>query len=156
MKTHLSPMEYYEDVEVGTTHEFGEYRVTKEEIVEFAERYDPQPFHLDEGAAAESAFGELVASGWHTASMCMRMIVDGPISERASMGARGVDELRWRRPVKPGDTLRVRTEVLRKRPSESDPGRGYVDTAVEGINQDDETVISFVALGMIARREYAE
>ncbi|MFC6717526.1 MaoC family dehydratase [Natrialbaceae archaeon GCM10025810] len=146
-------MQYYEDVEVGETHEFGEYHVTKAEIVEFAERYDPQPFHVDEEAATESAFGELVASGWHTASMCMRLLVDGPISERAGMGARGVDELRWRRPVKPGDVLRVRTEVLRKRPSESDPKRGYVDTAVEGINQDGEVVISYVALGMIGRRD---
>ncbi|WP_436344236.1 MaoC family dehydratase [Natronorubrum sp. FCH18a] len=145
-------MQYYEDIEVGDTREFGEYHVTADEIVEFAERYDPQPFHTDADAAAESAFGELVASGWHTASMCMRMLVDGPIDDRASMGARGVDELRWKRPVKPGDTLSVRTEILDKHVSESDQKRGYVDSRVEGYNQDGDVVVSFIALGMIERR----
>ncbi|WP_254532513.1 MaoC family dehydratase [Natrinema gelatinilyticum] len=149
-------MRYYEDIEVGETQEFGEYHVTKEEIIEFAERYDPQPFHVDEDAAAESAFGELVASGWHTASICMRMLVDGPIQDRASMGARGVDELRWKRPVKPGDTLSIRTEVLDKRVSESDPRRGYVDSRLEGITQNGDVVISWIGLGMIARRNPPE
>ncbi|NUC71490.1 MaoC family dehydratase [Haloterrigena sp. SYSU A558-1] len=145
-------MQYYEDIEVGETQEFGEYTVTKEEILEFAERYDPQPFHTDEEAAAESAFGELVASGWHTASICMRLLVDGSIRDQASMGARGVDELRWNRPVRPGDTLSVRTEVVDKRVSESDPERGYVDSRLEGINQHDEVVISWIGLGMVERR----
>ncbi|OLZ40779.1 acyl dehydratase [Natrinema saccharevitans] len=145
-------MRYYEDIEVGETREFGEYHVTKAEVLEFAERYDPQPFHTDEEAAEESAFGELVASGWHTAAMCMRMLVDGPIQDRASMGARGVDELRWKQPVKPGDTLSVRTEIVDKRVSESDPTRGYVDSKLEGINQDGDVVISWIGLGMIARR----
>ncbi|NUB92595.1 MaoC family dehydratase [Haloterrigena sp. SYSU A121-1] len=145
-------MQYYEDVEIGDTREFGEYTVTKEEILEFAERYDPQPFHTDEEAAEESAFGELVASGWHTASICMRLLVDGSIQDQASMGARGVDELRWNRPVRPGDTLSVRTEVVDKRVSESDPKRGYVDSRLEGINQHDEVVISWVGLGMVERR----
>lgn len=145
-------MEYYEDVEIGTTQEFGEYEVTKGEIFEFAEKYDPQPFHTDEDAAEESAFGELVASGWHTASICMRLLVDGFVDDRASMGARGVDELRWKQPVKPGDTISVRTEVLDKRVSESDPRRGYVDTRIEGTNQHGDVVISWIALGMVARR----
>ncbi|ELZ18000.1 MaoC domain-containing protein dehydratase [Haloterrigena salina JCM 13891] len=145
-------MQYYEDIEVGETQEFGEYTVTKEEILEFAERYDPQPFHTDEEAAEESAFGELVASGWHTASICMRLLVDGSIQDQASMGARGVDELRWNQPVRPGDTLSVRTEVVDKRVSESDPKRGYVDSRLEGINQHDEVVISWVGLGMVERR----
>ncbi|ELY49359.1 MaoC family dehydratase [Natronolimnohabitans innermongolicus] len=145
-------MQYYEDVEIGTTAEYGEYRITKSEIIEFAQQYDPQPFHLDEDAAAESAFGELVASGWHTASVCMRLLVDGYVQDRASMGARGVDELRWKRPVKPGDTLSVRTEVLDKRVSESDPRRGYVETRIEGVNQDGDVVISWIAHGMIERR----
>ncbi|MFB6171837.1 MAG: MaoC family dehydratase [Haloarculaceae archaeon] len=146
-------MRYYEDIEVGETHEFGEYHVTKEEIVEFAEQYDPQPFHTDEEAAAESAFGQLIASGWHTASMCMRMLVEGPMQDRAGMGARGVDELRWRKPVTPGDTLHLRTEIVDKRTSESDPRRGYVDSYMEGRNQDDEVVISWIGLGMVARRD---
>ncbi len=145
-------MRYYEDIEVGETHEFGEYHVTEEEIIEFAEQYDPQPFHTDPEAATESAFGELVASGWHTSAMCMRMLVDGPMTDRASMGARGVDELRWRKPVRPGDTLHLRTEVLDKRVSESDPNRGYIDSKLEGIRQDGEVVISWIGLGMIARR----
>lgn len=149
-------MRYYEDIEVGETREFGEYHVTKAEILEFAERYDPQPFHTDEDAAQESAFGELVASGWHTAAMCMRMLVDGPIQDRASMGARGVDELRWHRPVRPGDTLSVRTEVVDKRVSESDPERGYVDSRLEGVTQDGDVVISWIGLGMIARRNPGE
>lgn len=149
-------MRYYEDIEVGETHEFGEYHVTEEEIIEFAEQYDPQPFHTDPEAATESAFGELVASGWHTSAMCMRMLVDGPMTDRASMGARGVDELRWRKPVRPGDTLHLRTEVLDKRVSESDPNRGYIDSKLEGIRQDGEVVISWIGLGMIARREADE
>lgn len=146
-------MKYYEDIAVGDTEEFGEYHVTKEEIIEFASQYDPQPFHTDEEAAEESAFGELVASGWHTAAICMRMLVDNMMDKRASMGARGVDELRWKQPVKPGDTLHLRTEVVDKRRSESDPGRGYVDNKMEGINQDGEVVISWVGLGMVAVRD---
>ncbi|WP_049920778.1 MaoC family dehydratase [Halopiger djelfimassiliensis] len=145
-------MRYYEDIEIGETQEFGEYHVTKEEIVEFAEQYDPQPFHVDESAAADSAFGELVASGWHTAAICMRLLVTGPMQDRASMGARGVDELRWKRPVTPGDTLSIRTEVLDKRVSESDPRRGYVDERLEGRTGDGDVVLSWIGLGMIARR----
>ncbi|ADD03939.1 MaoC domain protein [Natrialba magadii ATCC 43099] len=149
-------MKYYEDIEIGDTMEFGEYHVTEAEIVDFAESYDPQPFHIDKEAATESAFGELVASGWHTASMCMRLLADGPIDDRASMGARGVDELRWKRPVKPGDTLSIRTEVIDKRVSESDPKRGYVDSRLEGLNQHGEVVISWIGLGMIERRNSDE
>ena len=146
-------MKYYEDIAVGDTEEFGEYHVTKEEIIEFASQYDPQPFHTDEEAAKESAFGELVASGWHTAAICMRLLVDNMMDKRASMGARGVDELRWRQPVRPGDTIHLRTEVVDKRRSESDPGRGYVDNKMEGLNQDGEVVISWVGLGMVAVRD---
>ena len=146
-------MQYFEDVEVGETREFGEYHVTQEEIIEFAEQYDPQPFHVDPEAAKDSVFGELVASGWHTAAICMRMTVDGLVEDRAGMGARGVDELRWKQPVRPGDTLHLRTAVIDKRPSESHPDRGYVDTHMEGINQDGDVVISWIGLGMVARRE---
>ncbi|RZV10440.1 acyl dehydratase [Natrinema hispanicum] len=145
-------MRYYEDIEIGETETFGEYHVTKDEILAFAEQYDPQPFHTDEAAAEDSAFGQLVASGWHTASICMRLLVDGPMQDRAGMGARGVDELRWHQPVTPGDTLSIRTEVLEKCVSESDPTRGYVDTKLEGINQNGEVVISWIGLEMVARR----
>ena len=147
---------YYEDIEVGETQEFGEYTVTKDEILEFAEQYDPQPFHVDEAAAEDSPFGELIASGWHTASICMRLLVRGPLGDQAGMGARGVDELRWHQPVKPGDTLSIRTEVLDKRPSKSAPDRGYVDSRLTGINVDDEPVISWIGLGMVARRPDAD
>ncbi|MFA9417375.1 MaoC family dehydratase [Natrinema sp. HArc-T2] len=146
-------MRYYEDIEIGDTDEFGEYHLTKDELLEFAEQYDPQPFHTDEATAEDSAFGQLIASGWHTASICMRLLVDGPLQDRAGMGARGVDELRWHQPVTPGDTLSIRTEVLEKRVSESDPTRGYVDTKLEGINQNDEVVISWIGLEMVARRD---
>ncbi|MFA9424862.1 MaoC family dehydratase [Natronorubrum sp. A-ect3] len=149
-------MQYYEDIEIGAVDEFGEYHVTKDELVEFAEQYDPQPFHVDEEAATDSAFGELIASGWHTASICMRLLVDGALNEQAGMGARGVDELRWKQPVTPGDTLSVRTEVVDKRVSESDPKRGYVDTRLEGLNQDGDVVISWLAHAMIERRNPAE
>lgn len=143
---------YFEDIEVGEVREFGQYDVTREEIMEFAEQYDPQPFHVDRKAAEESMFGGLVASGWHTASICMRILVENYLDTETSMGARGVDELRWHEPVRPGDTLSVRTEVIEKRPS-GDPRRGHVNTRVEGVNGDGETVISYVALGMVARRD---
>ncbi|MFC4438814.1 MULTISPECIES: MaoC family dehydratase [Natrialbaceae] len=151
-------MRYFEDIEVGETREFGEYHVTSDEIVEFAERYDPQPFHVDEEAAAETMFGELVASGWHTAAMSMRMLVEGPDDEedRASMGSPGVDELRWHQPVRPGDTLSLRTEVLEKRPSESRSDRGYVKSRLETFNQDDELVMSWVGNAIYERREHEE
>ena len=146
-------MQYYEDVAVGETEEFGEHRFDRAEIIDFAEQYDPQAFHTDEEAARDSAFGELVASGWHTAAVCMRLLVEGSLRDQAAMGARGVDELRWLHPVKPGDTLHVRTEVVDKRPSESNPDRGYVDTELEGVNGDGTVVISWIGLGMMAMRD---
>ena len=149
-------MRYFEDIEVGAVHEFGEYHVTRDEIVEFAEQYDPQTFHVDEAAAAESAFGELVASGWHTAAMSMRMFVENYLREAASMGGRGADDLRWKRPVRPDDTLSLRVEVLDKRVSESDPRRGYVEWGTDVLNQRDEVVLSYTATGMIERRNPGE
>ena len=147
---------YFEDIDVGAVHELkGRYEVTKAELTEFAERYDPQPFHTDEAAAEESIFGSLAASGWHTASMCMRLLVDGFLDE-ASMGARGVEDLRWKQPVYPGDTLRVSVEILDKRPSESRPEMGHVRTKLVGYNQNEQAVIEWVALGMYRRREAAE
>ncbi|WP_222913648.1 MaoC family dehydratase [Natrinema sp. SYSU A 869] len=152
----LTTQRYFEDIEVGTTEEFGEYHVTKAEITEFAEQYDPQPFHTDEEAAEESAFGELVASGWHTAAMSMRMLVENYLGEQAGMGGRSADELRWERPVKPGDTLSLRTEVVDKHRSESDPHRGYVDNYIEVLNQNDEVVLSYTVTGMVKRRNPGE
>ncbi len=145
---------YFEDIEEGDVYELeGRYDVTTEEVKEFAEKYDPQPFHLDEEAAEESIFGSLAASGWHTASMCMRLLVDDFLEPETSMGARGVEELRWIRPVHPGDTLRVEVEILEKRPSESRPEVGHVRTKLTGYNQHDEPVVAWTALGMTRRRE---
>jgi len=146
---------YYEDYEVGQTEEFGERTVTKEEIIEFAEKYDPQSFHIDEEAAKETRFGGLAASGWHTAAICMRMYVDHVIDE-ASQGARGVDKLRWIKPVRPGDTLTAEVEVLEKYPDEEVPEIGYVDTKLTAYNQNDEAVITWIGLGIIDRKEPAE
>jgi len=142
--------EHFEDVEVGSTREFGEYQVTKEEVVEFAEQYDPQAFHVDEEAAEESLFGGLVASGWHTAAMTMRMIVDDMPTDSASAGAIGVDELRWKKPVRPGDTLRVRSEVVDKEPWRGQYGLVHNGTTV--YNQDDQEVMSFVGKILYERR----
>lgn len=142
---------YFEDFEIGETVEHGSYTVTEEEIVEFAEQYDPQPFHVDRAAAEESMFGGLIASGWHTASICQRMAIEGR-SDTASMGGRGVDDLRWHLPVFPGDTLSVTVEVLEKRPSESNPEMGHMDVEITGRNQDDDAVVSWTVLGMYERR----
>jgi len=144
---------YFDDIEVGETYEHGHQDVTKDEIVEFAEKYDPQPFHVDEDAAEETAFGGLAASGWHTAAMCMRLLVEVmDEADWASQGARGVDALRWIRPVRPGDTLSVEVEVVDKRTDEDNPAVGHVDSKLTGYNQDGEAVISWVGLGMVERR----
>lgn len=143
-------MRYYEDIEAGDVHEFGSHEVTKAEILEFAEQYDPQPFHVDESAAEESMFGGLVASGWHTASLCMRMLVDHYLSESASEGARGVRELRWIQPLRPGDTLTCRLEVLETEPA--DDRIGNVVSEMTGL-VDGEPVIEFTTDAMFGRRE---
>lgn len=146
---------YYEDYEIGDTREFGERTVSKEEIIEFAEKYDPQPFHTDEEAAKDTMFNGLAASGWHTAAICMRMFVEHMIDD-ASQGARGVDELRWIKPVRPGDTLTAESEVVDKYPDEDNPYIGYVDSRLTAYNQDDEPVISWIGLGIIKREAAAE
>ena len=140
---------HYEAVEVGETRSFGSYEVTREEILSFGTQYDPQPFHTDPEAAAESMFGELVASGWHTASMTMRMLVDNYLLESGAMGSPGVEELRWRVPVRPGDTLSVETEVVDKEPWDDD--RGVVWTDTETLNGDGETVMEMRSMVLYPR-----
>ena len=148
---------YYEDLEAGDTYALeGRYEVDREEITAFAEQYDPQPFHLEEAAAADSVFGGLVASGWHTAAMCMRLVVEEFLDPETSMGASGVEDLEWIEPVRPGDTLRVEIEVLETRPSESRPEMGHVRSKLTGYNQHDEAVIEWVGDGMYRRRESGE
>lgn len=148
---------YFEDIDVGDVFKpDARYDVTKQELTTFAEQYDPQPFHTDEEAAKDSIFGSLVASGWHTASVCMRLLTDELLDPETAMGARGVDELRWNKPVHPGDTLRIEFEILEKRPSESRPEMGHVRSKLTGYNQHDEAVIEWITLGMQRRRDPAE
>ncbi len=144
---------FLEDFQVGDVREFGGRTVTREEIVEFARQFDPQPFHVDEEAARRSPFGGIIASGWHTAGLAMRMIVDeflGP--ESGSLGSPGADELRWVKPVRPGDTLRMRVEVLEVAPSRSKPDRGVVRFGYRVLNQTGEPVMTMVGIGFFARR----
>ena len=144
---------YYEDLEAGDTYALeSRYEVDREEITAFAEQYDPQPFHLEEAAAADSVFGGLIASGWHTAAMCMRLVVDDFLDPETSVGASGVENLEWIEPVRPGDTLRVELEVLETRLSESSPEIGHVRMKLTGYNQDDVAVIEWVSDGMVRRR----
>jgi acyl dehydratase len=132
----------YEDWEVGSRIEVGTHTFTAEEIVEFAERFDPQPFHIDETAAQASPFGGLIASGWHTCSVMMGMLVRNVLRGSTSLGSPGIEEIRWLKPVRAGDTLRMFNAVLAKRVSASRPDRGIITTLWEGINQADETVIT--------------
>lgn len=146
-------MKYLEDYQVGQRSSFGSYRVTREEVVDFASKYDPQPFHLDDDAAARTYFGRLSASGWHTCAMTMRMLVDNFTQEEsAGLGSPGLDELRWLKPVYPGDTLRVEVEVLEVRPSQSRPDMGSTKNRVTVLNQHDEPVMTMTSIGLIRRR----
>ena len=146
-------MQYFEDIEVGATASFGSYAVTREEVIAFAETYDPQPFHLSDEAAAATHFGRLSASGWHTCAMTMAMLVENLKKNRqAGLGSPGIDELRWLKPVYPGDTLRVETEVLEKRRSASRPEMGIYKSRLTVFNQHDVPVMAFVSNGLIATR----
>jgi acyl dehydratase len=145
-------MRYYEDIAVGEKVALGEYEFTEAEMTRFAAQYDPQPIHVDEAAAAESIYGGLIASGWHTGAVCMRLLVDGFLSDVASMGAFGLDELRWKRPVRPGDTVSAEVEILEKSPSESRDDRGYVTNRLVGRNGDGEDVIEWRATNIVGRR----
>ena len=146
-------MQYFEDIEVGATARFGDYPVTREEVIAFAEKYDPQPFHLSDEAAAATHFGRLSASGWHTCAMTMAMLVAHlKANEQAALGSPGIDELRWRTPVYPGDRLRCETEVLEKRRSASRPEMGIYKSRMTVLNQDDVVVMTFVSNGLIETR----
>lgn len=148
-------MKYLEDFAVGQVMEFPPRTVSEDEIIAFARDYDPQPFHLDKEAARQSLFGGLCASGWHTAGIMMRMLVDNMIGKYASMGSPGVDQLRWVKPVFPGDTLHLRGEVVDVKPSRSKPDRGVITSRYEMKNQKGETVLTMQAKGMYARRPAA-
>ena len=146
-------MQYFEDIEVGRTASFGSYAVTREEVTEFAAKYDPQPFHLSDEAAAQTHFGRLSASGWHTCAMVMSMVVANLKENRqAGLGSPGIDELKWIKPVYPGDTLRCETEILEKRVSASRPEMGIFKSRMRVFNQDDVMVMTFVSNGLVATR----
>ncbi|MBD87484.1 MAG: dehydratase [Rhodospirillaceae bacterium] len=143
---------YFDDFEVGQTIELGSCTVTKEEIIEFALKFDPQPFHVNEKEAAETIYGGLIASGWHTGSLFMRLLYDGLLSRAASMGSPGQDEMRWVRPVRPGDTLSARGVIEEKIPSRSKPDRGLVRTTYQVFNQEGLEVMKIRGLGIFAKR----
>ena len=143
---------YFEDYVAGVVYEYGYTSVSEADIVAFAERFDPQPIHTDAQFADSGPFGGLIASGWHTASLAMRLVVDHYVSRVASLASPGVDELRWPTPVRPGDSLRLRATVLETRRSLSKPDRGLVRTRAELLNQDDQAVLSLVAMNLIRLR----
>ena len=147
-------MVHFEDLEVGTRQSFGRYEVTREEVLEFARKYDPQPFHLDDEAAAQTHFGRLSASGWHTCAMVMAMLVENFMGqESAGLGSPGLEELKWKKPVYPGDVLRVETQLIEKRRSKSRPDMGLTKTRIKAFNQDDELVMESTNIGLMAVRD---
>jgi acyl dehydratase len=143
---------YFEDHLPGSVYEFGSVLVAEEEIIAFAKQYDPQAFHTDPKRAKETAFGGLVASGWHTGALAMRMIVDYRVSHVHTLGSPGLDELRWIKPVRPGDTLSVRLTILEKSLSRSKPDRGVVRGLIEVLNQAGEVVMSWKGLNIVLCR----
>jgi acyl dehydratase len=143
---------YFEDFSVGDATEVGSVTVSEAEIVDFAERFDPQPFHIDAEAAKASPFGGLIASGWHTTALFMGMFVRAVLLDSASLGSPGVEEIRWTAPVRPGDTLHGRSTVTDVQPSATNPRRGTVFTTNEVWNQDDTLVLTLKARGFFARR----
>ncbi|MEV6902358.1 MaoC family dehydratase [Amycolatopsis sp. NPDC051372] len=143
---------WFEDYPQGAVYEFGEAVVTAEEIVDYARRFDPQSFHTDPAAAEHGPFGGLVASGWHTAGVMMRMFVDHFLSSVSSLGSPGMDDLRWPRPVRPGDKLHLRATIEDARLSKSKPDRGLLRTHIELFNADDEVVMSAHAINFMAVR----
>lgn len=146
------PSIFFEDFSEGQAREFGHHVVTREEIIDFASKYDPQPFHTDEAAAAKSVYGGLIASGWLTCSLAMRMVCDDYLLKAASLGSPGVDQVRWLKPVRPGDVLRLRLTTREVRPSQSKPDRGIVRSGWEMLNQRDEVVLTVDGMGMFRRR----
>jgi len=144
---------YFEDYAVGASDEHGPIRVEEAEVIEFGQRFDPQPIHIDRAAAEAGPYGGLIASGWHTCALMMRLLVDQFLSPASSLGSPGVDELRWLRPVRPGDRLTVRTVVTEARLSRSKPDRGLIRTRVELINQAGEVALSLIAMNLVRSRQ---
>ena len=152
----MSQDRWFEDYVPGAVHDLGSVMVDEQEVIAFARQFDPQPFHLDKERAEKSTFGGLIASGWHTACMAMRLIVDHYLSEVSSEGSPGIDELRWLRPVRPGDQLSVRATILDARLSRSRPKRGIVRSQIETLNQDGEIVMLLTSTIFIRCRNQKE
>ena len=148
-------MLYFEDFPPGDVRESPPRTITREEMVEFARQYDPQPFHLDDEAAKKTIYGGLIGSGWLTVSVMMRLLWDTMLKDTVSLGSPGSDEIRWLKPVRPGDTLRARFTVVEAIPSRSKPDRGVVKTFTEILNQHEEIVMTMRGLGMFGRRPAA-
>ncbi len=148
----MAKANFFEDFEIGSSQEYGSYLITEAEIIEFASKYDPQPFHLSEEAGKAMIFGGLCASGWHTGSIAMRMTVDNMPENSAGLGAPGLDELRWIKPVFPNDTLHMKSTVLSKKESKSRPELGIVFMHNEVFNQKNELVMSFKPIVMFKKR----
>jgi len=144
---------FWEDLPVGATLEVGSVTVDRDEVVAFASKYDPQPFHLSDEAAAKSMFGKLSASGWHTCAMAMSLMVRDFLNESASLGSPGLEQLKWLKPVYPGDTLTLRARVVKSRPMKSHPGVGLTRTIWEMFNQHGEQVLLMDSYAMFRRRE---
>ena len=149
-------MRHWEDFHVGDVTELGSVEVTEEDVIAFATRFDPQPFHVDPEAAKQSPFGGLIASGWHTTALFMGLFVRGILLDSASLGSPGVEAIRWTAPVRPGDTLSGRVTVTGSQPSATNPRRGTVLTNSEVFNQNGELVMTLTAYGHFARRTPAE
>ena len=145
-------MRYWEDIKAGEVIELGSCTVTKEAMVAFAREFDPQPFHTDEETAKRTIWGGLIASGWHTGSMLMRLFYDGFLKDTVSLGSPGIDELKWNKPVRPGDRLSARMTILETTPSRSKPDRGIVRSQMEMVNQHGEVVMSTKGVNFFARR----
>ncbi len=144
---------FFEDIVVGDTKKFGATEVKREDVIDFASKYDPQPFHLDDEAAKNSVFGKLCASGWHTGAIMMRMLVDELTKQGlAGLGSPGLDELRWLQPVFPGEVLSVETEVLAKRESQSRPNLGFVKSSYKVFNQNGDLKMTAISNYMVAKR----
>ena len=143
---------YFEDYVTGAEYEFGAITVDQDDIIAFARRFDPQTFHLDPELAKDSMYGGLIASGWHTAGLMMRLLADNFLSKVASLGSPGVDELRWSAPVRPGDELSIRVTILEAKRSRSKPDRGIVQSRIEVFNQGREVVMSLKAINFLLCR----
>ena len=143
---------YFEDYTVGVEQEVGSVTLSEADIIEFANKYDPQDFHTDPEKAATGPFGGLIASGWHTIAVVMRLLVDKYLDNASSLGSPGIDELRWLAPVRPGDVLTVRAKVFNARRSDSKPDRGLIHTSVETSNQDGTMVMTMKAVNVVACR----